>query len=311
MSCPDCFRGSVHTHAEPTGMVETVHGVRTYVAGGSDPGRSKSAIVYLPDAFSLKLVNNKLLADAYAVATGCKVLIPDVVYGGGLDPGLMPKMEVVMNPVQQGDGIVSSLLGYLNKAWAVATLLPSVVPFMLFGRPDKVYARILDYVRAVKADLPAGGKLGVAGFCWGAWPTTKLCVEDEGRLVDAQFNGHPSYISDKPEMVVDAILAKVPYSSAVAADDFQFNQAVAERTEAMVREAVGDHADGDYAYEFRIYKGCEHGLRPRQGIQRGQHAGLPRCHQAGHRLVQQVLELNHTRRAGWPRGRNQGRGMSG
>jgi hypothetical protein len=79
MSCPACFRGAAHNHAEPKGTMETIHGMRTYVAGGSDPARSKSAIIYLPDAFSLKLVNNKLLADEYAAGTGCKVYIPDVV----------------------------------------------------------------------------------------------------------------------------------------------------------------------------------------------------------------------------------------
>jgi dienelactone hydrolase len=263
MSCPDCFRGDVHAHAEPTGTIETVHGVRTYVAGGSDPARSRSAIIYLPDAFSLKLVNNKLLADRYAAATGCRVLIPDVVPGGGMDPGVMPKMEVVMDPVP-------NFWGYFAKAWAVVTLLPTVVPFMLFGRPHKVYPQILTYARAVKAELaPAGGKLGVAGFCWGAWPTTKLCVEtatadddddDKERLVDAQFNGHPSYIADQPEMVVDAVTThKVPYASAVAADDFQFNRAVAEQTEARVRERTAGSTE-DYAYEFRIYEGCEHGF---------------------------------------------------
>ena len=75
MSCPECFRGAVHTHAEPTGAIETIHGIKTYVAGGSDASRSKSTIIYFPDAFSLKLVNNKLLADKYASATGCKVIV--------------------------------------------------------------------------------------------------------------------------------------------------------------------------------------------------------------------------------------------
>lgn len=79
MSCPACFSGSTHDHAEPKGTIETVHGIRTYVAGGSDTSKSKSAIIYLPDIFSLKLVNNKILADEYATATGCKVYIPDVV----------------------------------------------------------------------------------------------------------------------------------------------------------------------------------------------------------------------------------------
>ncbi|EXJ81932.1 hypothetical protein A1O1_07999 [Capronia coronata CBS 617.96] len=261
MSCPDCFRGGVHAHSEPTGTIETVHGMRTYIAGGSDSARSKSTILYLPDAFSLKLVNNKILADQYASATGCRVLIPDVVPNGGLSPDLMPSMEIAMAPLEK-----RTVGGVLHKIWITLTLLPHVVPFILFGRPHKVYSQILAYARAIKAELPLGGKLGVAGFCWGAWPSTKLCTEPatEGgseRLIDAQFNGHPSFISDTPEMVVDAIKKfKVPYACAVAEIDMQFNAEVAAKTEALVKQETAGASPGEYIYDFRIYKGCQHGF---------------------------------------------------
>lgn len=271
MSCPDCFSGSVHTHAEPQGKIETVYGVRTYIAGGGDSSTSstsKSVILYLPDAFGLKLVNNLLLADQYASRTGCRVLIPDLVYGGGMETHLLPLMETLMEPAPS-----FSIAGLFWKAVTVVRVLPYAVPFLIFGHPKNAYPRILAYARAMHADLPAGGKLGVAGFCWGGWSSTKLCTEPavEGgggdRLIDAQFNAHPSYIVDTPEMVVDAITKfKVPYASAVAEIDFQFNAAVAEKTEAKVRGATagstGDGSGNDdaYLYEFKIYKGCKHGF---------------------------------------------------
>lgn len=262
MSCPDCFRGAEHNHTQPKGTIETIHGIRTYVAGGSDPFRSKSAIIYLPDAFSLKLVNNKLLADEYASATGCKVYIPDVVRDGGLEPSLMPKMDALMLP-----NPTWTIGGVLSKIYTTLTVIPSVIPFMLWGGPEKAYPAILKYARAVKADLPSGGKLGVAGFCWGAWPSTKLCAEPaipEGteRLIDAQFNGHPSYIVKTPDMIVEAIRKfKVPYTVAVAEEDMQFNKAEAEKVEARLREEIGaSGGDQGYIYEFRIYKGCKHGF---------------------------------------------------
>lgn len=59
MSCPDCFKGSVHDHAEPTGHFEILYGWKTYITGDAN---AKSAILYLPDAFGLRLVNNKILA---------------------------------------------------------------------------------------------------------------------------------------------------------------------------------------------------------------------------------------------------------
>ncbi|KAJ9501589.1 hypothetical protein H2202_002550 [Exophiala xenobiotica] len=290
MSCPACFRGAAHDHAEPKGTMETIHGMRTYVAGGSDPARSKSAIIYLPDAFSLKLVNNKLLADEYAAGTGCKVYIPDVVMNGGLEPSLMSKMETLMTPNPSW-----TITGVLSKISTALILIPSIVPFLLFAHPSKIYPKILSFARAVKADLPPGGKLGAAGFCWGAWPATKLCVETtstatpdsdisagatSSRLIDAQFNGHPSYMVKTPEMVVDAIRKfKVPYSSAVAENDMQFNKAEAEKVEARLREVVGastgatsggqgGEGEGEEGctYEFKIYDGCVHGFCVRAPI---------------------------------------------
>ena len=261
MSCPDCFRGSVHTHAELTGKTETLHGVSTYIAGGSDSSRSKSTIIYLPDAFSHKLVNNKILADKYASATGCRVLFPDVVLNGGMPASVLHGVEYIME---------SSLSVYniLPKAWTVLKLLPNAIPFMIWGHPKNQYPTVLKYARDVRASLPPGGKLGVCGFCWGAWPATKLCAEPSTqggseRLIDAQFNGHPSYIIKEPTIVADSIKAfKTPYASAIAEKDFQFNAEVAAKTEAQLRESVGSKGDGEngYVYEFRVYKGATHGF---------------------------------------------------
>jgi len=258
MSCPDCFKGAVHDHAEPKGTIETVYGRKTYIAGEPGTTTSKSAILYLPDAFSLKLVNNKLLADRYAAGTGCRVLIPDAVLHGGIDPSALPKMEVLMDPLESW-----SISAILSKVWAFVSVLPSVVPFMIWGHPRNVYPDLLRYAREMRKDLPPGGKLGIAGFCWGGYGSTTLCTETavEGgteRLIDAQFNGHPSFLK-APDMVVDAIAKyKVPYSSAVAAADVMFNEKVALETEAAVRAKVGPPEENDY--EFRIYKGCKHGF---------------------------------------------------
>lgn len=171
-----------------------------------------------------------------------------------------------------------TVTGVLSKLSTALTLIPSMIPFLLFAHPSKVYPKILSYARAVKADLPPGGKVGVAGFCWGAWPATKLCVETttadsnnadaSPRLIDAQFNGHPSYIVKTPEMVVDAIRKfKVPYSVAVAENDMQFNKAEAEKVEATLREVVGTSGgESGCTYEFKLYEGCVHGFCVRAPI---------------------------------------------
>lgn len=91
MSCPACFSGAVHDHAETQGHFEDLYGFKTYVTGDKE-ATSKSAIIYLPDFFGLNLVNNKLLADRYAQGTGCKVLFPDIIPGGGASDSYLPLM---------------------------------------------------------------------------------------------------------------------------------------------------------------------------------------------------------------------------
>ena len=58
MSCPDCFKGSVHNHAEPKGSMETLYGVSTYVSPAPEGSTSKSTILFICDAFGLNLINN-------------------------------------------------------------------------------------------------------------------------------------------------------------------------------------------------------------------------------------------------------------
>ncbi|OAG37337.1 hypothetical protein AYO21_08414 [Fonsecaea monophora] len=264
MSCPECFRGTVHTRTQPTGGFQNLGGIRTYIAGGSDPTRSKSTIIYLPDAFSLRLVNNMILADKYAELTGCRVLIPDIVFNNGLNPDIFPYMEMTLTPIPK-----FSVRSIAQKVLATLYILPQVLPFVLFGHPKRVYPKLLQFTRAMRQEIPAGGKLGVSGFCWGGWGSTMLCTEttiDGGseRLIDAQFNGHPSYLNESADMIRRAIEEfRVPYSSAVAGDDWEFNAQVANNIEANIRERLSEGSgDGneDYKYEFKVYKGCKHGF---------------------------------------------------
>lgn len=78
MSCPDCFRGGV-SDQKPTGVEETIHGLPTYVA--RPDGQPKGIIVYLPDAFGWKFVNNRVLADRYAKQGGYLVYLPECMNG--------------------------------------------------------------------------------------------------------------------------------------------------------------------------------------------------------------------------------------
>lgn len=251
MSCPDCFKGGVHDHGTPTGEEETLYGKRCYVASAPSTSTSKSAILFLTDAFGLELVNNKLLADKYAAQTGFKVVVPDIIPGGPAPISLMNSMHDMLSPVGWLD-----IWGQLRRIAAVFGVLTSMVPFMYRTTPAGAYPHVLKFARAMRADLPAGAKMGVAGFCWGGFGSTKLCTETavEGgseRLIEAQFCGHPSGLK-VPDMVVDAVAKlKVPYSMAIGDKDFAMGKARVLETEAALKQKVGEPETNQY--EIRIY----------------------------------------------------------
>lgn len=80
MSCPDCFKGSVHD-GEPRGKIIKLHDLDTYVVEPAEGKEVKGILVVIPDAFGWKFVNCRLLADNYANKSNYKVYMPDVMIG--------------------------------------------------------------------------------------------------------------------------------------------------------------------------------------------------------------------------------------
>jgi dienelactone hydrolase len=264
MSCPDCFKGGVHDHGTPTGREETLYGKRCYVASGPATSTSKSAILFLTDAFGLGLVNNKLLADRYAAQTGFKVVVPDIIPGGPAPLWLMDSMDVLAAPVNWLD-----IWGQLRRIYSAFFVIPVLGSFIYRAAPGGAFPEVLKFARAMRADLPAGAKMGVSGFCWGGFGSTKLCTETavEGgseRLIDAQFCAHPSFLK-APDMVVDAVSKlKVPYSMAIGDKDFAMAKAQVLETEAALKQKVGEPEANNY--EIKMYPGCPHGVSHRVAV---------------------------------------------
>jgi dienelactone hydrolase len=80
MSCADCYTG--HEHAGTPRGSETsqpLHGLPTYVSRPA--GEPKGAVVFIPDMFGWRFVNNRLLCDAYAEKGGFVVYLPDLMAG--------------------------------------------------------------------------------------------------------------------------------------------------------------------------------------------------------------------------------------
>jgi dienelactone hydrolase len=78
--CADCFSGHIHS-GQPAGTVATIHGLPTYIASPEDGQTPKGLVVIISDAFGWDLVNNRLLADAYAKKGPFLVYLPDFMQG--------------------------------------------------------------------------------------------------------------------------------------------------------------------------------------------------------------------------------------
>jgi dienelactone hydrolase len=269
MSCPDCFQGGKAT-GEAKGYMKEIAGVQTYVAGDPSTTTSQSTIIYFTDAFGLPLINNKLLADEYASATGFRVLVPDIIPGGPMSLSVMALMEEIRVPVS-----LFNLWGQVSRVLKIIKGLWYYIPFKLRAAPNKKtsFQPCLEYARKVRAGLPAGAKLGAAGFCWGGYQSLKLCTytaaeEGSERLLDAQFCAHPSGLK-MPGDVVDAVTKfKVPVAIAHAQKDFAIpTEKVEEAERALQQEVVAMGEERGLNYQIITYDGVGHGfaVRPKTG----------------------------------------------
>lgn len=236
-----------------------MHGVRTYVtASTSSASISRSTIIFITDAFGFNLVNSKLLADYYAAKTGFRVLVPDIIPGGGVPLSTLALTEAVSSPIRWWD-----IGGRFWWAVSLVQLLSKVIPFAI--RTRGVFPDILAYARAVKAELGPAGKLGLAGFCWGGLQTTKLSQEpatEGGKdgLVDCHFTAHP--VGLKPEDFVEGVRKfHVPFSMAVGEKDAYLKKENVASVEAALRSELGE-GEQEF-YEIKLYADCGHGFAVR------------------------------------------------
>lgn len=248
---PDLFAGSVHD-ARPLGHLEVLFDVETYVTRGT--ATSNSTIVFLTDDFGLNSVSNKLLADQYAARTGLRVLVPNLLPGGGLPLSTMGLSDKLAASVQW-----YNLLGHARRAWAALRVTVILTAFSLKVR--RTFPSVLNYVRAVRASLPLGSKLGIAGFSLGGYWSSRLCAEHAAErggshLVGAHFTAHPSHV-DPGEFARLARRFKVPQSLALGDRDADLPVDQAHELDTNLRAVYRDSPD---RLEVRIYDGCGRGF---------------------------------------------------
>ena len=89
--CKDCVSGHIHPATNLHGREEKVHGVDAYVCDPSE-GEPRGLVVIVADAFGWTLPNNRVLTDALAHRTGCRVYLPDFFAGRWMAHSLLNAM---------------------------------------------------------------------------------------------------------------------------------------------------------------------------------------------------------------------------
>lgn len=257
MSCPDCFRGTIH-EGTPKGKEETLHDILTYIATPETGVTSNSKTIFVTDVFGFNLVNNKLLADKYAADTGCMVLMPSIIPGGGAPLSAIELFDYLSTPVGLFD-----LAGQAKRVGAAMRAAAIFTPFA--ARTRHAFPKLLKFSRDVKSSLPTDGKLGIAGFCWGGMHSTKLTMEPsvEGGdvpLFDAHFVAHPAGLKAPDDFLAAARKFRVPISFAVGDLDMLLSKDKVDSIGSGLKEVFG--GDLDY-FEVKTYGDCKHGFAVR------------------------------------------------
>jgi dienelactone hydrolase len=95
-----------------------------------------------------------------------------------------------------------------------------MVPFSIRNKPEKRYPGVRKFMDDLRCAEAADLKVGVVGFCWGAYGITHLAhgeVAANGKtVIDAAFTAHPSEI----KVPQDIKPVKLPYSMVIGDVDF-------------------------------------------------------------------------------------------
>ncbi|KAH8116319.1 alpha/beta-hydrolase [Phellopilus nigrolimitatus] len=159
--CKHCVIGTTH-EGEPTGKIEEINGVKTYVALPSSDYPKDKAVLLLTDVFGLELVNNRLLADDFA-KNGFQTYIPDYLNG---------------DPIESLDGTFN-IADWFPNHQAAQTRPPL----------DKVIAGLKE--RGVTT-------FGATGYCFGARYSFDLAFDG---VLKAVVVSHPSLLQVPEDLV--------------------------------------------------------------------------------------------------------------
>ena len=140
-------------------------------------------------------------------------------------------------------------------------LLVAFPAFLAFNRGAVTTPRVHDFFRALRLAAGPSVAVGAAGYCWGGYYAVHLADDaervsaGEGRLVDACFTAHPSFLN----VPADAEKAKLPLSVIVGDVDLALP---ADKAREM-KDVLERKDRGEGRYEMVQLEGAKHGFAVR------------------------------------------------
>ncbi|KAI9053547.1 hypothetical protein LZ554_002502 [Drepanopeziza brunnea f. sp. 'monogermtubi'] len=229
-----CLSGKVHD-GTPTGKIETIGHLQTYVAAPSDGSKART-IVFIVDIFGWEFKNVRLLADNYAKA-GFYCYIPDVHQGDSLPLDFLNSVEPPLKTREQ--------MTMIEKTKATAVVGTTLPPWLIRHREAISKPIIEKFFKDVR-QIPGTGKVGAIGFCWGG----RYAILAAHGVVDAAYACHPSLVA----VPGDFEAVTKPLSLAVGDKDSLLDKAtVGQIQDLMAKKTALPH-------ELRIYEDQVHGF---------------------------------------------------
>ncbi|KAK7509960.1 dienelactone hydrolase [Phyllosticta citriasiana] len=151
-----CCTVAVKHDGKPTGSIEKVGGIESYVAYPADKS-TENAVLILTDIFGHEFVNSQLIADQYA-ANGYYTVVPD----------LFNKDPV---PAQMPEGF--NLMGWLQNH--------------LVQHVEPIVQSVVQGLRSEKGTKRVGG----VGYCFGAKYVVRALKPGN---IDVGYVAHPSFV---------------------------------------------------------------------------------------------------------------------
>ncbi|OZJ05314.1 hypothetical protein BZG36_01588 [Bifiguratus adelaidae] len=238
-----CASGFLAT-GEPKGTEATFGGLNSYVAVPKE--KPTTCVLIVTDVFGYKLVNTRLIADAFAEA-GFLCVIPDLLGDAALPADILEtKPADELSKLSWGDYMHER---FLKKAKLVPTMMT-----LIFSLSLSKVMKDIDGVLAGITEKYGITAFGAQGYCWGGKHSIVLTHKPQ---VKAAVVAHPSRLS----LPDDIQKMSAPGLFLCAGKDFDFGPKKYGQAEQILKKKKETGSGPDYG--FHIYETAPHGFGTR------------------------------------------------